>query len=240
MSDVDDADFWDFRHDESPTFSDDEYAPQYRQDVVLPIFGEPLRVIEDQRLGIAGHAWPGGRALLSFVAAHLDILRCQRILELGAGTGLLGIGCDLLLQRASSSAEHTVFVTDVGEAVPLMEQNVQLNGASRTTAAELVWGRTDVLQFGAPLDVVIMAEVAYIKENFSDLAATLASLCGPKTVVIHGYRLREACGSPLFFDELTKFGFVHEELERTADATIFQHHPPQKAQIVRDVGEQMP
>jgi predicted nicotinamide N-methyase len=222
-------DVWYACHDLSPRFDEDSFAPQYRKDLDLPILGTPLRVVEDQRLGIAGHAWPGGRALLSYLAVRLDLLRDRRVVELGAGTGLLGIGCDLLLRELSPASQHSIVVTDVGAAVPLMQQNVVLNSAWRTRATELTWGRTNVHELGIPVDVIVMAEVAYIRETFCDLATTISELSGPNTVVLHGYHHREACASRLFLDELAKLGFTHEELESREGATIFRHHPPQFA-----------
>jgi hypothetical protein len=79
-----------------------------------------------------------------------------------------------------------VTVTDLEEAVALMQRNIMLNEARRTSATELCWGKTDLSNFSAPYDVVLMAEVAYLPETYAPLAATISSLCSQETLVLHG------------------------------------------------------
>ena len=158
----------------------------------------------------------------------------------GAGTGVVGIGADVLLGQCGTGEEdtgHSIIVTDLAEAVELMAENIRLNGATRCSAAELAWGVTDVgSAFDAPFDVVLMAEVAYLPETYSALAATVAALSGPQTVVLHGYTPRDACRSDLLFAELSAHGFSHEELvgssavqdPHLAGSRIYLHRPPQE------------
>lgn len=155
-----DDELWNACHDTSPHFSDDDDGPRYRSDLQLPFLEKPLRLEHDRELNIAGRTWNGALALLSFLASQPDVIRGKRVIELGAGTGVVSIGCDLLLSSGNSeSAAHThsIIVTDLAEAVTLMAQNISLNGARHTLAAELCWGETDFK--GSPFDVVLMAEV---------------------------------------------------------------------------------
>ena len=197
--------------------------------VQFPFLAKPLRLEHDRGLHIAGRTWNGSLALLSFLSSHLDMLRGRKIVELGAGTGVVSIGCDLLLSvEEEEGATHEILVTDLAEAVALMAQNIALNGARHTLAAELCWGAT---HFSVPFDVVLMAEVAYLPETYALLAATISALCGPDTLVLHGYTQRDACQSSRIFDELTLRGFTHEELGSQCDhpmgTHIFRHRPPQ-------------
>ena len=135
----------------------------------------------------------------------------------------------MLLGQCGTGEEdtgHSIIVTDLAEAVELMAENIRLNGATRCSAAELAWGVTDVgSAFDAPFDVVLMAEVAYLPETYSALAATVAALSGPQTVVLHGYTPRDACRSDLLFAELSAHGFSHEELVGSSAVRDSSHKP---------------
>jgi predicted nicotinamide N-methyase len=196
--------------------------------VCLPDIPLSLRIYRDPLIGITGHTWPGALAMLRFLAERPDLVRGKRILELGASTGVLGIGCDCLL-RATGSEQHAITITDQASAVALMSSNIELNTAGRTTARALDWGEPDLRAFAPPLDVVLMAEVAYLPETYPALAATVVALCGPQTLVLHGYKHRESCKTEIFFGELTKLGVRHLEVTSAnvaaefAGVQIWQH-----------------
>ncbi|EOD32297.1 hypothetical protein EMIHUDRAFT_231045 [Emiliania huxleyi CCMP1516] len=58
--------------------------------------------------------------------------------------------------------------------MPFLRENIESNGVvGAVEAAPLLWG-TDVSDFGAPVDAVLMADVAYT-DAYAELAATLAS-----------------------------------------------------------------
>merc|ERR1712151_1198453 len=101
-----------------------------------------------------------------------------------------------------------------------------LNGLRCTEATELSWGTTDVGGFLPPVDVVLMADVAYEPKLYAPLVCTVAALCSSGTLVLHAYTARSACRSDAFFDELSKLGYTHEEVDVCHTVHIFQHHPP--------------
>jgi predicted nicotinamide N-methyase len=171
-----------------------------------PAYWHCAPVYRDPALRIAGHTWPGSLALLSYLAEQPALLHDKRILELGAGTGVLGIGCHALLRDSGDG--HAIVVTDLPSAVPLLNRNIELNGASaHATARALDWADVSGLNgLCPPFDVVLMAEVAYLPEVYPALASVVRALCGPRTLVLHGYQRRDSRRSDLFFEELAKVG----------------------------------
>ncbi|KAK7931695.1 hypothetical protein PG985_002407 [Apiospora marii] len=133
-----------------------------------------IQLHEDLKSGNGGQAWPAGMVLAKHMLRyHRDDLKNSRILELGAGGGLVGLGvasgCDI---------DQPVYVTDQVNMVPLMEKNVALNKlGSRVQPAVLNWGEplgTDVVNFKP--DVILAADCVYFEPAFPLLLATLSDL----------------------------------------------------------------
>ncbi|XP_009282915.1 PREDICTED: protein N-lysine methyltransferase METTL21A isoform X2 [Aptenodytes forsteri] len=106
-------------------------------------------------------------------------LRDQSVIELGAGTGLLGIVATLL---------------DRAAALEFLESNVQANLPSelrpRAVVKELTWGK-DLGNFppGA-FDFILGADIVYLEETFAELLQTLEHLCSEQTVILLSCRIR--------------------------------------------------
>lgn len=128
----------------------------------------------DNRWGIHSSVWDGGIALLKYVSTYwepLVQLRRQRlvrnnsnearhkklpaeedddhtsllVIDLGSGTGITGLGIAALLGHYR--CRYNVVVTDLPEALPLLQENVELNashwnksGGQAPLVKELTWG----------------------------------------------------------------------------------------------------
>lgn len=113
-------------------------------------------------------------------------LRDRSVIELGAGTGLLGIVATLLGAR--------VTITDREAALEFLESNVWANLPSelhaRAVVKELTWGK-DLGSFppGA-FDFILGADIIYLEETFAELLRTLEHLCSEQTVILLSCRIR--------------------------------------------------
>ena len=135
---------------------------------VVDILGiEHHLAVDPESLNEAGVVWtPAVRALASAVAPIIEARqasslatsssssRPMRVLELGAGTGALGIAL------ACSLPNIHVTLTDLAPVVPLMQQNAdatrdagKLADGSETHVAELAWSRDAVLALNGGGDV---------------------------------------------------------------------------------------
>ncbi|KAI7867568.1 putative methyltransferase-domain-containing protein [Spinellus fusiger] len=112
-----------------------------------------------------------------------------RILELGAGTGYVGLS-----MAQSLRAPCTLDLTDLAPVMPLL----QSNQATCTTQAivhcsPLHWGNshdaTRLLHDG-PYDLVVVSDCVYFPELFAPLLHTLCDVCSPTTRVVIGYKCR--------------------------------------------------
>ena len=63
-----------------------------------------------------------------FVAAHPECIRHKTVIELGAGTGVVGLA-------AACLGAASVVLTDLPTLVPLMSANIKLAGLEGTCSA---------------------------------------------------------------------------------------------------------
>ena len=87
--------------------------------------------------------WDAGIALLRYLAAHVDVVAGRCVVEVGAGTGIVG------LAAARLGAGVTV-ITDMEHVCPLIRQNVALSGVEDRYLA------TAVLRLCAVLSVALI------------------------------------------------------------------------------------
>jgi predicted nicotinamide N-methyase len=137
---------------------------------------------DDDRWGIHSCVWDGGLALLDYFSqvqhggAVADV-----VLDLGAGTGIVGLGL-----ASIGAAAKRVVLTDLPQAIPLLLENVSLNPCPNTactlTVHELTWGELELppwiqtmLSQLSESDklVVVGADIIYHVCQFEPLLRTL-------------------------------------------------------------------
>ncbi|XP_066492472.1 protein N-lysine methyltransferase METTL21A [Tiliqua scincoides] len=139
-----------------------------------------------KQLGVAAVVWDAAVVLCTFLEMGSIDLRGRLVIELGAGTGLLGIVAALL-------GAH-VTITDRKAALDLLELNVQANLPAdlqpRTTVKELTWGQGLAGFPPGAYDFILGADIVYLEETFADLLLTLEHLSSDHTVILLSCRLR--------------------------------------------------
>uniref|UniRef100_A0A3B3R788 Valosin containing protein lysine (K) methyltransferase n=1 Tax=Paramormyrops kingsleyae TaxID=1676925 RepID=A0A3B3R788_9TELE len=109
----------------------------------------------------------------------------KTVLELGAGTGVVG------LMAATLGANVTV--TDLEELQHLLHVNIRDNQClvrhGSIVPKVLKWGE-DVTEFLPHPDFILMADCIYYEQSVEPLVKTLRDLAGPDTSVICSYEQR--------------------------------------------------
>ncbi|XP_059624676.1 uncharacterized protein LOC132267541 [Cornus florida] len=177
-----------------------------------------IRQIKSQ--GISFQLWPAATTLVSLLDRHradpssgpLTSLGGQgrrrrlRILELGSGTGLVGISAAAILGA-------DVTVTDLTHVLPNLRFNADANAdvlarhGGAVEVAALGWGEADQMErVGREFDLILGSDVVYHEHLFDPLIKTLGFLLveGEEEVVFVMGHLRRWKKESVFFKKAKK------------------------------------
>lgn len=132
-----------------------------------------------------------------------------KVLELGSGQGLFGIGLAALgaeVVLTDPAVEFGYSASTASNTLDRLRENIELNTnlvCGRATAQKLLWGHeTDIANVGkrGPFDLIIGCEIIYNSESHAALIATLKRCSSnSRTVIVLGFLERNA-GESEFLD----------------------------------------
>ncbi|NXP71787.1 MT21A methyltransferase, partial [Ramphastos sulfuratus] len=166
-----------------------------------------IRIRQDwRRLGVAAVVWDAAVVLCAYLEIGGIKLQNRSVIELGAGTGLLGIvatllGKDFFFVQTNLHLPVLLYclgahvtITDRASALEFLESNVQANLPSelrpRAVVKELTWGKNLSNFSPGEFDFILGADIIYLEETFADLLQTLEHLCSERTVILLSCRIR--------------------------------------------------
>ncbi|XP_044523430.1 protein N-lysine methyltransferase METTL21A [Gracilinanus agilis] len=147
-------------------------------------------------------------------------LQGRSVVELGAGTGLVGIVAALL-------GAH-VTITDRKIALEFLQSNVQANLPHdirpNVVVKELTWGQNLESFSPGEFDLILGADIIYLEETFLDLLETLEHLCGERSLILLSCRIRYERDQNFLkmLGEHFAVSEVHYDLEK--DVHIYKAH----------------
>jgi predicted nicotinamide N-methyase len=166
--------------------------------------------------------WIGGLALAKFLSwcatdgAALSlhhVWKGSRVLELGAGTGVVG----LTLGRLGA----TVTLTDnETEVIALLKRNISANELSTTVNTRLLDFGDATTYLSQEFDVIVAADVLYNENQAKHLANTLDAHVRRGVKVFLSYEKRAVCHQA-FFTEVVAMGLRVERLEDAAGSAVW-------------------
>ncbi|KAI8369303.1 putative methyltransferase-domain-containing protein [Radiomyces spectabilis] len=152
--------------------------------------------------GTPGKMWDSALVLSDMLVNRIrhqpQYLEHRRIIDLSAGTGSVGLLISSIYQRWFPDRMPQITLTDLPEALSLIEFNKNLNFNSDINAnvriEPLEWGNIDHtthIANSGPVDLIIASDVVYNPSCFSLLVQTLETLSTPgRTVIYLGYKRR--------------------------------------------------
>ncbi|XP_040840341.1 protein N-lysine methyltransferase METTL21A [Ochotona curzoniae] len=146
-----------------------------------------IQIRQDWRhLGVAAVVWDAAVVLSTYLEMGAVELRGCSAVELGAGTGLVGIVAALLGAQ--------VTITDRKVALEFLKANVEANlpphVQPKAVVKELTWGQNLASFSPGEFDLILGADIIYLEETFTDLLQTLDHLCSERSVILLACRIR--------------------------------------------------
>ncbi|KAF4093747.1 hypothetical protein AMELA_G00005360 [Ameiurus melas] len=195
------------------------FKDSFSADKTFTFFGQKCIINEvfGGNLGVAASVWDAGIEMCRFLERECVEVCGKRVMELGAGSGLVSILAARLGAR--------VTVTDLPEVLPHTVRNIDSNTplnswpAGPPTVLPLFWGR-DLEQFSSQWDLVLGSDIVYIPETFPLLLHTLVHLSKCGAVVYLSSKMRREHHTHEFYNTLLPQRFLVELVHRDAHKNI--------------------
>ncbi|XP_066092107.1 protein-lysine methyltransferase METTL21C [Saccopteryx bilineata] len=193
----------------------------YTQEYYL--FAGKKIVIQESIESYGAVVWPGATALCQYLEEHTEELNLQdaKILEIGAGPGLVSIVASILGAQVTA--------TDLPDVLGNLQYNLLKNTLKCTAhlpeVKELVWGEGLEQKFPKSTfyyDYVLASDVVYHHYCLDKLLTTMAHLCQPGTVLLWANKFRFS----------TDYEFL-DKFKQAFDTTFLAEFPESSVKIFK-------
>mmetsp|Transcript_12115 Transcript_12115/g.16492 ORF Transcript_12115/g.16492 Transcript_12115/m.16492 type:complete len:252 (+) Transcript_12115:37-792(+) len=169
-------------------------APNNRQRPIRPpteialVSGQTIiKISEDYKQDTLGSTIWSSAIILCCMISQLDYFpygsfKGKRVLDLGSGTGVMGLALALL------GAKEVVLADNESSLIQVMRENIELNGVSDRVRAVLFDWTLDPQVLGSPFDIVVACDCIYYGGD--GLGSCLAQCCNAGGYVLLAYEPR--------------------------------------------------
>ena len=199
---------------------------EYKSVYLAQTIRDSINVLQNTTRGCGGKIWPAAELLCYHLSQRQKDLRDKYLLEIGSGTGVVGIWLAKLLVPTSNDScgkltslsairdgPCVITMSDLDFLVPLMQENMTRNGYSCDDG----WFNVVALPWGEPIPhlpqpdlqvplkrVILISDCVYLEPLFEPLLYTLEQLItDPDTVCWMSYKRRRRA-ERIFFKKLNK------------------------------------
>ncbi|XP_055496889.1 EEF1A lysine methyltransferase 3-like [Leucoraja erinacea] len=183
----------------------------------FPFCGHQVKISRciGANLGVSAFVWDCARTLCQYFEQEKMSFSGQSVIELGSGTGIVGILATLLGGR--------VTLTDQPHILKQIKHNLSINlaasGGYSTTVRALLWG-VDHTLFLDDYDVILGSDIVYYPNDYPHLLQTLRHLSKKTTAIYLSSELRGCNATRRFHDELIPQYFNCEIVHRNDISNI--------------------
>uniref|UniRef100_UPI0037E82325 protein N-lysine methyltransferase METTL21A n=1 Tax=Semicossyphus pulcher TaxID=241346 RepID=UPI0037E82325 len=171
-----------------------------------------------KKLGVAAVVWDAAVVMCMYLELGKVELKGKEAIELGAGTGLVGIVAVLLGAK--------VTITDREPALDFLSANVKANlppeSQGSVVVSELSWGEGLERYPAGGFDLVLGADIIYLEDTFVPLLQTLEHLCSDDTVVLLACKIRYKRDTDFLSMMRQQFGVEEVYYDKQRDIHIYK------------------
>ncbi|CAH2224526.1 -lysine methyltransferase METTL21B [Pelobates cultripes] len=191
------------------------FSDIYTEETRYRFCGREMRITEHYgaNLGVAAPVWDAALVFCNFIEEQKLNFKGKKVIELGAGTGIVGILVSLL--------GGDVTMTDLPHTLSQIKTNVAANLPDDylNKVRALSWG-LDQDKFPQDFDYILGADIVYIEDTYPLLLRTLKHLCGPQTTIYLSSKMRPEHGTLTFFQDILPQHFVLDIVQRDEEEDI--------------------
>ncbi|PWN51285.1 hypothetical protein IE53DRAFT_342602 [Violaceomyces palustris] len=190
--------------------------------------------------GCGGKIWPAAEVLGAYISSkHCDdgqkkagepgCWKGKQIIELGTGTGLVG----LLVARMGIGAK--TWITDQIPMLQLMRDNLALNQPlpDECIVEELNWGEPIPASVPPKPDILLLADCVYLEVAFQPLVDTMAELSDKETEILFCYQKRRKADKRFFTLLKKKFNFEDVEDDDPVRTEVYRRQGTQLLRVFK-------
>jgi len=174
-------------------------------------FGEhTVKISQDFGGELGATVWDSALVLLHYFENEQvfggNFFKNKRVIELGAGTGVVGI-CAAILGAQVTLTDREELLTR------LIQKNAKENNVENLVTTHILeWG-ADVSPLNPPFDVILMSDVVAetYSKSYPQLLQTLKDLSNPNSFILLSYELRKF-SDVKFFQMLNQSGFTYTKI----------------------------
>ncbi|XP_076037373.1 protein-lysine N-methyltransferase EEF2KMT-like isoform X1 [Oratosquilla oratoria] len=195
---------------------------------------ETGQLVADGTTGL--YTWEAGHVMSQWCLDNAHIFTGKKILELGAGLGLLGLvvikGCQpagytfsdhhpAVLKALSGNLTRNLGGHTISSSDKTTDLHLEYEGTTEVDLISLDW-EDDCSHHG--YDIILGADLIFDKSSFKALTGTLKDLLGPKKIAYFGCTLRNKDTFDLFKETVVSSGLVCK-VEKCLDYQVSQSQP---------------
>ncbi|XP_072347369.1 EEF1A lysine methyltransferase 3-like isoform X1 [Scyliorhinus torazame] len=207
------------QENQQPSSSNEEQTPKAssKLETFFDFCGHNVCITREIKstLGISAIIWEAGKVLCRYFENEQIDFSGKKVIELGAGTGLVGILAILL--------GGDVTLTDRPFVLDQLEYNVSKNITSdmmpRAKVSALMWGK-DHEQFPTDYDYILGSDIIYRPSEFHFLIATLQHLSNQNTIIYFCSKMWVELGTVDFYEKVLPEYFDSEIVHTVPDQGI--------------------
>ncbi|XP_064078180.1 protein N-lysine methyltransferase METTL21D-like [Macrobrachium nipponense] len=192
------------------------------REVEFEDINKTLSIYQENEGDVGCVVWDAALVAAKYLERHREkpeknvVAGCS-VVELGAGTGFLGLAAALL-------GASQVTITDLPEFVHLMEKNIKENRhiiQDQVKAKVLEWGNKEHMDAIDKPKVILVADCIYYEQSLEPLISTLRSISGSHTTILLSYEERTS-GNKLHLQK--KFFELMDQFFTKTKIPIEDHH----------------